>query len=42
MKEDVKKKHFSTPLREAPCGNLHPGPVFFVEGIFVLALWIAG
>jgi hypothetical protein len=31
MKEDVKKKHFSTPLQESLCGNLHPGPFSFLE-----------
>jgi hypothetical protein len=41
MKEDVKKKHFSTPLQEPLCGNLHPGPVFFRGGGFVFAFWIA-
>src|SRR4029077_6519352 len=35
MREDVKQKHFSTPLRDLDrC--LHPGPFFFVERILVL------
>src|ERR1035441_3558881 len=36
MREDVKQKHFSTPLPETPVWCLHPGPFFFVERILVL------
>jgi hypothetical protein len=36
MREDVKQKHFSTPLREASMGACIPGPFFFVEKILVL------
>jgi len=36
MREDVKQKHFSTPLRGTSNRCLHPGPVFFVERILVL------
>ena len=36
MREDVKQKHFSTPLRETSIRCLHPGPIFFVERILVL------
>jgi len=36
MREDVKKKHFSTSLRETSIDRcLHPGPFFFVERILV-------
>ena len=36
MREDVKQKHFSTPLRENLARCLHPGPFFFVEKILML------
>ena len=32
MREDVKQKHFSTPLRETSIRCLHPGPFFFLRG----------
>jgi hypothetical protein len=38
MREDVKQKHFSTPLRETSILCLHPGPFFFVERILVRTL----
>jgi hypothetical protein len=41
MREDVKEKHFSTPLRETSILCLHPGPFFFVERILVLTLGAA-
>ena len=36
MREDVKKKHFATPLCEIRMWCLHPGPSFFLERILVL------
>ncbi len=38
MREDVKQKHFSTPLLETSNRFLHPGLFFFVERILVLTL----
>jgi hypothetical protein len=38
MREDVKKKHLSTPLRKDLDWCLHPGPFFFVERVLVLTL----
>jgi hypothetical protein len=35
MREDVKQKHFSTPLRETSIRCLHPGPFFFVERVLI-------
>ena len=36
MREDVKRKHFCTALRETSNRCLHPGPLYFVERILLL------
>jgi hypothetical protein len=36
MREDVKKKHFSTPLRETSIEACVQAPFFFVERVLVL------
>jgi hypothetical protein len=30
MREDVKQKHFATPLRETLIGTCNPSPFFFL------------
>jgi len=41
MREDVKQKHFSTPLRAIPRVVLASRPAFLAERVLVFALAIA-
>ena len=41
MREDVKQKHLSTPLRGIPVRCLHPGPSLLSGEVLVFALEIA-